>query len=81
MTFSISDPAMNSFFGDATVGAIYARCLLVAFIILALLYAIFHVSHMRRKLRLLDEAAEIHRINASPYDTGRAKKDVSEYRQ
>jgi hypothetical protein len=74
---SLSNPFADSFLGYTPMGAIYVRCLLVVFVALVCLYALYQFWRVRRGLRLLDEAAKIHRAKDTSYNTVRDQNGSS----
>jgi hypothetical protein len=79
MAPSILGPMTNYFSGYSTVGVVYARYLLTAFVFFILFYTFCHAWRAKRALHLLDEAEKIRQLKAASGDEGRDQKQVVEY--
>jgi hypothetical protein len=60
MNPSIANPTVGSFFEGATVGSVYARCLVAALVIIVLMGALYQAWRMRHAFHLLAGAEKTH---------------------
>ena len=53
-------PDVSSYLQDVSPNIMIARCLIAAFIILAVGFGVNQIRHMRRRMKLLDEEMRAH---------------------
>lgn len=61
MALGMPSGEIASYFESVTFGVLLARCLIAAFVILAVIVSIYQLRHMRQRMHMLDDNTRVRR--------------------